>query len=185
MMSSTPSVERSAVSWRDARSEPRAGAAAPLGATVVKGGVNFSVYSRGATGIDLLLFDAADDPTPARVIRIDSTSNRSYHYWHVFVPGLRTGQLYAFRAHGPFDPSKGYRFDSGKVLLGPYGRGVVVPSRYNRTAALNPGDNAATAMRSVVVVSGSYDWEHDRPLDRPSARTVVYEMHVRGFTIHP
>ena len=184
-MSSTQSVERSAVPRKGASPEPRAGAAAPLGATVVEGGINFSVYSRGATGIDLLLFDAADDPTPARVIRIDPTANRSYHYWHVFVPGLRAGQLYAFRAHGPFDPSKGYRFDSGKVLLDPYGRGVVVPSRYNRTAASQPGDNAATAMRSVVVDSGSYDWEDDRPLDRPSSQTVVYEMHVRGFTMHP
>ena len=87
--------------------------------------------------------------------------------------------------HGPSDPARGLRFDPTKVLLDPYGRGVVVPPNYSREAAAQPGDNAATAMKSVVVDPGAYDWEGDAPLRRPSARTIIYEMHVRGFTRHP
>ena len=77
------------------------------------------------------------------------------------------------------------RFDPAKVLLDPYGRGVVVPDSYSREAAREPGDNTATAMKSVVVDPSAYDWEGDAPLRRPSAQTIIYEMHVRGFTRHP
>jgi glycogen operon protein len=161
------------------------GSTAPLGATVTADGVNFSVFSKHATGIDLLLFDHVDDAKPQRVIDVSPVANHTYHYWHAFVPGLKAGQIYGFRAHGPFDPSKGNRFDSGKVLLDPYGRGVLVPNGYNRAAAHDKGDNASTAMKSVVVDPDAYDWEGDRPLHRPSSQTIVYEMHVRGFTRHP
>jgi isoamylase len=107
------------------------GSSSPLGATVVPGGVNFSVFSRGATAVDLLLFEREDGPRPTRVISIDPFINRTYHYWHVFVPGLRPGQLYGYRVHGSFDPASGMRFDPAKVLLDPYGRGVVVPRNYS------------------------------------------------------
>jgi len=161
------------------------GASAPLGATPSHGGVNFSVYSRHATGIELLLFDGFNDARPARTIRVDPASNRTYHYWHVFVPGIGPGQIYGYRVDGPSDHEHGLRFDGAKVLLDPYGRGVVVPDGYRRAAAAEPGDNAATAMKSVVVDPSAYDWEGDAPLRRPSARTIVYEAHVRGFTRHP
>jgi len=161
------------------------GRSAPLGATVTCGGVNFSVYSRDAWSIDLLLFDHDDDGRPSHTIRLDQTINRTYHYWHVFVPDLQVGQLYGYRVHGPFDPSKGLRFDPTKVLLDPYGHGVAVPRNYSREAARKQGDNAATAMKSVVVDPSLYDWEGDKPLRRPSSRTIVYEMHVKGFTRHP
>ena len=157
----------------------------PLGATVVEGGVNFSLFSRTATGVELLFFDREDDATPSRVIRIDPATNRTYHYWHVFVPGVRPGQIYGYRVEGPSAPARGLRFDPAKVLLDPYGRGVVVPKNYDREAAKRAGDNAATAMKSVVVDPGAYDWEGDLPLSRPSSRTIIYEMHVRGFTRHP
>src|SRR5580704_6495821 len=157
----------------------------PLRATIFHGGANFSVFSRGATAVDLLLFDREDDPRPARVIPFDPLANRAYHYWHTFVPGLRPGQLYGYRVHGPFDPASGMRFDPAKVLLDPYGRGVVVPRNYSRNAARLEGDNAATAMKSVVVDTHAYDWEGDKPLHRPSSKTIIYEMHVRGFTRHP
>jgi isoamylase len=87
------------------------GKAFPLGATVELGGVNFCLFSRDASGIELLLFDHEDDARPAHVISLDPVINRTYHYWHVFVPGLQAGQLYAYRAHGPFDPTTGMRFD--------------------------------------------------------------------------
>src|SRR3984957_7521702 len=77
------------------------------------------------------------------------------------------------------------RFDRDKVLLDPYGRGVVVPKTYSREIAAHNGDNAATSMKSVVIDSRAYDWEGDSPLCRPASRTIIYEMHVRGFTRHP
>ena len=89
----------------------------PRGATVVDGGVNFSGYSSGATAVELLLFDSADDNRPGSVIRIDPVTNRSYHYWHTFVPDLQPGQLYAYRVYGAFDPKNGLRFNPVKVLL--------------------------------------------------------------------
>ena len=161
------------------------GRSSPLGATIVNGGVNFSVFSRNAAAIELLLFDREDDSRPSRVIPLDPATSRSYHYWHAFVPEIQPGQLYGYRARGQFDPASGMRFDASKVLLDPYGRGVVVPRNYSREAARHPGDNCATAMKSVVVDPSTYDWEGDTPLKRPSSRTIIYEMHVRGFTRHP
>jgi isoamylase len=161
------------------------GSSAPLGATVEPGGVNFSLYSRDASGIELLLFEQPDDPKPSQTIVLDPVSNRTYHYWHVFLSGLRPGQLYGFRAHGPFEPSRGMRFDPTRVLLDPYGRGVIVPKGYSRIAVSREGGDTSTAMKSVVVDPSAYDWEGDAPLRRPSARTIIYEMHVRGFTRHP
>jgi isoamylase len=161
------------------------GRSSPLGATLGDGGVNFSLYSRSATGAELLFFDREDDATPARVVRLDPADNRTYHYWHVFVPGVRPGQVYGYRVEGPSEPARGLRFDPAKVLLDPYGRGVVVPKNYARDAARREGDNAATAMKNVVVDPAAYDWEGDVPLCRPSARTIIYEMHIRGFTRHP
>jgi len=161
------------------------GSSSPLGATVTPGGVNFSVYSRDATEIELLLFNQLDDAKPSHIIALDPESNRTYHYWHIFLSGIQPGQIYGLRAHGPFDPGQGMRFDHGKILLDPYGRGVVVPKGYSRVAATQDGDNAATAMKSVVVDPSAYDWEGDAPLKHPSARTIIYEMHVRGFTRHP
>jgi glycogen operon protein len=152
---------------------------------VSPGGVNFSVYSRGATGVELLLFDREDDARASRVIRLDPALNRTYHYWHVFVSGLRPGQIYGYRVHGDWDPANGLRFDASKLLLDPYGRGVVVPEGYSRDAARAGADNAATAMKSVVADVSAYDWEGDSPLQRPTSRTIIYEMHVRGLTRHP
>src|SRR5436305_744768 len=125
------------------------------------------------------------DPQPSRAVALDPVRNRTYHYWHASVPGVRPGQLYGYRVHGPSDPARGLRFDPAKVLLDPYGRGVVVPRAYSPEPARRPGDNAATAMKCVVVDPSAYDWEGDPPLPRPPARTVVYEMHVRGFTRNP
>ncbi len=162
-----------------------AGSAHPLGATPRDGGANFSLFTRHATTVELLLFDRADDARPSRVVTLDPATHRTYHYWHLFVPGVKAGQLYGYRVHGPFEPQRGLRFDSSKVLLDPYGRAVVMPLNYSRAAAGQPGDNAATALKSVVTDPATYDWEGDEPLRRPAAQTIIYEMHVRGFTRHP
>ena len=157
----------------------------PLGATVTPMGVNFAVFSRNCTTLELLLFEHADAPAPSRIIRLDPRANRTCDYWHIHVSGLLPGQVYAYRAKGPSDPERGYRFDPKKVLLDPYGRGVVVPDGYDREAARRPGDNAPYALKSVVVNPREYDWEGDTPLRHPISLTVIYEMHVAGFTRHP
>jgi isoamylase len=161
------------------------GASAPLGATVRPGGVNFSVFSKDAVLMELLLFDHENATQPARVIPLDADEHRTYHYWHAFVPGLQPGQVYAYRAHGPFAPDRGWRFDAEKVLLDPYGLALAVPETYDRWAAARPGDNAAAAMKSVVADPTRYDWDADLPLNRPFAETVIYELHLGGFTRHP
>jgi isoamylase len=160
------------------------GRSAPLGATVVLGGVNFSIFSRSASGVELLLFDREDDARRARAISLNLATNFTSDYWHVLVPGVEPGQLYGYRVQGRFDPANGMRFDPTKVLLDPYGRGVVVPKNYGREAAQTTGDNAAMAMKSVVVDVNAYDWEGDTPIRRPASRTIIYEMHVRGLTRH-
>ncbi len=161
------------------------GASAPLGATAHGDGVNFSVFSKDATLIELLLFDDANAAKPSKVIPLDPIRHRTYHYWHALVPDLRRGQIYAYRAYGPFAPERGLRFDGEKVLLDPYGLAIAIPDAYDREAARRPGDNAAVAMKSVVADPGSYDWEGDAPIRRPFVGTVIYELHVRGFTRHP
>jgi isoamylase len=161
------------------------GATAPLGATVRPGGVNFSVFSKHACMIELLLFDDENAEHPIRIIPLDAGEHRTYHYWHVFVPEVRPGQVYAYRAHGPLDPNRGLRFDAEKVLLDPYGLAVAVPETYDRQAAAGRGDNVTVSMKSVVADPGLYDWECDVPLNRPFSETVIYELHVAGFTRHP
>jgi isoamylase len=178
-------LERPPVALCAARAASDKGRSFPLGATVLGDGVNFSVFSREASRVDLLLFDDPAATHPARVIELDPRSHRTYHYWHVFVLGIRPGQVYAYRAAGPFDPARGLRFDPAKMLLDPYGRAVIVPDGYSRQAASQFGEKRAIAMKSVVVDPETYDWEGDAPLRRPFATTVIYEMHVAGFTRHP
>ena len=135
----------------------------PLGAAVCPDGVNFSIFSKHSTAVDLLLFERVDDPKPSRVVALDPRTNRTYHYWHTFVPGVKTGQLYAYRVRGPYAPERGLRFDPDKVLLDPYGKCVARPPGYSRQAACHRGDNAAVAIKSVVADPSTYDWEGDSP----------------------
>ena len=161
------------------------GKAAPLGSTLSPEGVNFSIYSKSCTHMELLLFDRTDDAGPSAVVALDAARHRTYHYWHAFVPGLRAGQIYGYRAHGPLDPKRGLRFDAAKVLFDPYGKAMAVPQGYSRRAASGPGDDCAIAIKSVVADPQAYDWEGDVPLQRPFFHTVIYELHVGGFTRHP
>ena len=157
----------------------------PLGATVHADGVNFCVFSKNARALELLLFDDPDDGRSIRVIPLDPEENRTFYYWHAFVPGVGAGQLYGYRAHGPFDPRQGHRFDGSKVLLDPYARAVAVGAHYSREAAARTGDNCAQAMKGVVVDPSAYDWDGDTRPRLPYAQTLIYELHVGGFTRHP
>jgi glycogen operon protein len=157
----------------------RGGQPHPLGATVYPDGVNFSVFSEHALAMELLLFAAADAMEPQQVIPLSSEANQSFHFWHVFVEGVRPGQHYAYRVAGP--ERVGMRFDAEKVLIDPYALGNSM-GLWDRQRSCQPGDNLATSMRSVVIDPLAYDWEGDRPLNRPMHETVIYEMHVGGFT---
>ncbi len=161
------------------------GSPAPLGATPGPGGVNFSVYARHAKRLDLLLFADANAEAPARTITLTAPRHRTADYWHVLVPDVGPGQVYAWRAHGPWQPEAGHRFDPAKVLLDPYGRAVVGYDRYQRDQAAAKGDNVATCLRSVVADPAAYDWEGDRPLGAATQRGLIYELHVAGFTRDP
>jgi isoamylase len=156
----------------------------PLGATVYPHGVSFNIFSRSSTEAALLLFDDAQAPLPSRVIKLDPVVNRTFHFWHVFLAGLKEGQHYAWRMHGPYDPAHGHRFDGGKVLIDPYATCVDFGPGYDRDAARVRGDNVTCAPRSVVVDRRGYDWKGDEPLRRPYSRSVIYELHVGGFTRH-
>ena len=113
---------------------------------------------------------------------MNSLTNRTYHYWHVFVPGVSVGQIYGYRVRGPFQPERGLRFDPDKVLIDPYGRCIARPSFYSRAAAIKPGDNSAYAMKSVVTDPDAYDWEGDFPLRRPFAKTILYTSCMSGVS---
>ncbi len=156
----------------------------PLGATVTGAGVNFSLFSEDATRVELLLFERHDSPEPYQTIPFDPFVNKTFHFWHAHVAGLKPGAHYAFRVDGPPGTGGGHRFDREKVLIDPYARGNT-DSVWRRVLACSPGDNVSTSMRSVVIDPRAYDWEGDVPLNRPHSEAVIYEMHVRGFTASP
>jgi isoamylase len=155
----------------------------PLGATVRPNGVNFAFFSQHATGIELLLFDEHDDPEPVQRIALYPESNKTFHFWHVEVKGLKPGMHYSLRVDGPWAPHEGHRFNRNKVIIDPYAKGNT-NNLWDRGAACGMDDNLAQSMRSVVLATDDYDWEGDTPLRRPMSETVVYEMHVGGFTRH-
>lgn len=154
----------------------------PLGATYYDEGVNFSIFSKNAQHVELLLFDEPQDGQPSRVIPLNKDKNRTFYYWHIFVEGLKPGQLYGYRVNGPHKPKSGYRFDGSKLLLDPYTRAVANWQNYSREKAKMSGDNTEVALKSVVVDPYDYDWEGDQPISRPYSETIIYELHVKGFT---
>ncbi|HKM81217.1 MAG TPA: glycogen debranching protein GlgX [Candidatus Acidoferrum sp.] len=160
-----------------------AGSPHPLGATPSPYGVNFSLFSSNATGVELLLFSAHDSLEPFQTIRFDPYVNKTFHLWHTFVRSLKPGVHYAYRVDGPFD-SFGQRFNRNKVLIDPYARGNS-DFLWDRGSACTPEDNVRTSMRSVVIEASGYDWEGDTPLNRPMEECIIYEAHVRGFTQSP
>ncbi|MCR8842261.1 glycogen debranching protein GlgX [Paenibacillus sp. SC116] len=162
----------------------REGNAHPLGATVTNDGVNFSMYSEHATAVTLLLFQQDGDLEPIQEICLDPLTNRTSCFWHVFIDYLKPGVQYAYRVDGPNLPEAGLRYNPKKVLIDPYAKGNS-DTLWERVNACHAEDNLHTSMRSVVIDYRDYDWEDDRPLQRPIQDTIIYEMHVRGFTASP
>jgi glycogen operon protein len=163
----------------------RTGSPYPHGAKASESGVNFSISSRHATEVELLLFLSAESEKPFQVISLEKERNHTFFSWHVFVQELPTGTWYAWRIDGPCDNTRdtGLRFDRNKVLVDPWAR-AVSDKLWNRATACIPGDNSHHSMRAVVV-NENYDWEGDTPLAIRSEKSIIYELHVGGFTHHP
>ena len=177
--------------------EVRRGVPLPLGAHESEGGVNFAFFSRHASRVRLELFDHPEDATAARVIDLDPARNRTGDMWHVWVAGIRSRQLYAYRVDGPYQPKEGHRFNFDKLLLDPFATAIsrlpdwdfvptlgYDPSAPERDLVCSKVDDAG-AMPKCVFTHEHFDWHDGRPLQHPWSSTVIYETHVRGFTIHP
>jgi isoamylase len=175
----------------------RSGVPYPLGAMVRGDGVNFAIFSRHALGIRLELFDRVDAVMPTRSIVLDATRNKTGDIWHVWLEGIKPGQLYGFRVAGPYAPHAGHRFNPHKLLVDPYATAIAPVPGHDFSAALgydaaspeqdlsrSDVDNVATAPKSVVTYS-DFDWKGDQPIRRSWESTVIYELHVRGYTVHP
>ncbi|MBN1239874.1 MAG: glycogen debranching protein GlgX [Gammaproteobacteria bacterium] len=152
----------------------------PGGATPGPAGVNFSLFSRNATRVWLVLYADETSAEPLDVIELDPRVNRTFFFWHVFVRGARPGLYYTWKVDGPDDPAAGFRFDPQRELLDPWAREVSAAA-WDRDANRHEG---RTAIRGRIVPEDDYDWEGDKPLRIPLEDTVIYEMHVRGFTRH-
>ncbi len=154
----------------------------PLGATVCSEGVNFALFSEHASSVELLLFENHDSLEPFRTITLDPFINRTFYIWHVFVPEITDGTHYAYRVDGPWDPANGLKFDRHKLLIDPYARGNTDTLWKRKNALVYGTDNSKSSMKSVVINCQGYDWEGVEHPRIPLKDTVIYEMHVGGFT---
>jgi isoamylase len=193
-------AERPLTEYLDAVRESadvRRGYPLPLGPRAFMDGVNFTLFSRNATRVRLELFADCTDPRPARIIDLDPDHNRTGDIWHVWVKGILPGQVYAYRVDGPYDPGAGHRFNFNKLLLDTRATAITEAPPWNFDAAQGYApeevhdaprpsslDNSALTPKCVFTRL-HFDWGDDRPLRYPWSRTVIYETHVRGITVHP
>ena len=193
-------IKRDESDTRDApfeEGEVQAGNPLPLGgAHQYEDGVNFVLFSRHATRVHLELYQNADDSAPHRIIDLDPVRHRTGDVWHVWLRGIRAGQLYGYRIEGPYRPEQGHRFNPHKLLLDPFARAIASIGDWDFSAArgydpssplsdlsISTVDDAGTTPKCIFT-SGHFDWEMDAPPKHSASDTVIYETHVRGFTIH-
>src|SRR4051812_26997551 len=161
----------------------------PLGATWDGRGVNFALYSENATKVELCLFESVEDKKEAQRINMPEYTNR---VWHAYLPDARPGQLYGYRAYGPWDPPNGHRFNPAKMLLDPYAKAMGRPLQWHPSLyAFTPGsegagpadtsDSAAFAPLAAVI-DPAFDWGQDQRPQTAWHETIIYEMHVKGFS---
>ncbi len=166
----------------------------PLGATWDGKGVNFALFSEHATGVELCLFDSPDASRESQRIRFTEYTD---HVWHAYLPEVRPGQLYGYRVHGPYEPQQGHRFNPNKLLLDPYARAIGRDVKWadevfayclgdqGGDLSFDDRDSAAYAALAMVV-DPAFTWGSDRHPRTPWHKTIVYELHVKGFTqLHP
>ncbi|MCA9154687.1 MAG: glycogen debranching protein GlgX [Planctomycetales bacterium] len=149
----------------------------PYGAVLHERGVQFVVFSRSATAMRLLLYNRVEDREPADIIEFNRETDRWGDMWSIFVPGVSAGQLYHFQADGPYDPQHGQLFDSSARLIDPYSMALA--------GTFQTSDDGVIRPPKSVVIDDYFNWEGDRHLRHDLSETVIYEMHVRGFTQSP
>ncbi|HEX8221881.1 MAG TPA: glycogen debranching protein GlgX [Chloroflexia bacterium] len=168
----------------------------PLGATWDGKGVNFALFSENATGVELCLFDSTEDEVERMRIRMTEQTD---YVWHVYMPNLRPGQLYGYRVYGPHEPAQGHRFNPAKLLLDPYAKAITGRISWSdalfgypmsaedpdRDLQIDTQDSAPGMNRSVVI-DPAFDWGDDKLPNTPLHESIIYEVHVKGFTAqHP
>lgn len=164
----------------------------PLGAALQEDGVNFAIYSQNAYEVFLLLFDKADGE-PTDIIKLE---NRTKYIWHTFVQGVKSGQLYGYKIRGDYNPSWGMRFNENKLLIDPYAKALTGKFRntdnlllaydshsYSKDLSMDLRDNTAIVPKSIVI-DDRFDWQNDCTLCLPFEKTIIYEVHLKGFTAH-
>jgi isoamylase len=168
-----------------------------LGANLFPDGCNFAVFSKNATEVNLLLFDGVDSKKTAHKLRLDHKRNRTGDIWHIFVYGIEHGQLYGYTVDGPYSPmEEGHRFNVNKLLIDPYTKAVCGSFQWNDKTVLGYDYNSEksdlsfsnesnfdSVPKSTVVDTRYYDWEDDKQLNIPFCDTVIYELHIRAFTV--
>lgn len=171
-----------------------AGTPFPYGASLVRSGINFSVFSRHATSVTIDIFKAQDDAVPYFSYTLNPESNRTGDMWHVCLQGLQPGALYLYRVDGPFEPKKGHRFNRNQYLLDPYAKALTdtsifanLPSNYHTPVdkmdiELGKPNSAKGFPKCVVIDDGDFDWQGDRPLNYRLKDCILYETHLKGFT---
>lgn len=169
----------------------------PLGAELHDDGINFSLFSRHARSVYLVLFENAQPESPSREIQLDPHHNRTGDIWHCYVKGLGAGTLYLYRVDGLYLPEKGFRYNPYKMLLDPYAKAITDMSGWDIHAAMGfdpsmPDEDLSFSYKDdqanhprCIVVDNKFDWQGDRPLNYPLRFSILYETHVRGLTIHP
>lgn len=193
-------LKRSYPEYLDAVSESgsvRAGTPLPFGVHHHGNGANFAIFSRNATRITLELFDHPGDDNPSRTIEMDPLHNRSGDVWHVWIKDVHPGQLYAYRVEGPYQPQEGLRFNANKRLLDPYATAITYlknwsfdpakgydPGSPQQDLSLSGIDDAVNVPLSIFT-QDHFTWDESRRLNHPWSETIIYEVHVRGFTIDP
>jgi glycogen operon protein len=172
------------------------GKALPLGARLTGRGVNFSLFSRNASAVSLVLFENPRSDSPWQELPLDRKKNKTGDLWHCHVPGLEAGALYLYRVEGPYNPERGFRFNANKHLLDPYARALTDLEGWDLSACTgyDPGDPALDlsfswqldrhAQPRCIVIDDEFDWQGDTPLNYPLRFSVLYETHVRGLTKH-
>ncbi len=170
----------------------------PLGAVVADTGTNFAIFSRHATRVWLLLFDQATSDTPTHAFELDPVANRTGDIWHIHLSGVRHGQPYLYQIDGPYEPEQGHRFNKHKPLLDPYARAIASEFEWDLSQAYGYYQNLpemdlsfsitthfAGTPKCIAYGNDGFDWQGDRPLNRPLNETIIYETHVRSLTCHP
>ena len=173
------------------------GKAYPFGATVNKEGINFAIFSHNATSVELLLFKNKDSLTPSHSFKLDPVENKTGDIWHIFVSGTGHGQFYGYKVDGIYEPEKGFIFNKHKLLTDPYARAVAGEYKWDSEEALaydknapdkslsfSDSDNTGATVKSIAIDNDLFDWSGDRAPRYDLEDSIIYEMHVRGFTVH-